>query len=187
VLVSLLVGVGGTTAAIVGVGAIMPLVTLVLLPAILGADGRATVPIVQIGLLRKLPLFRPLPPPELEGVARRMEPFAAAAGDILIREGEPGDLFFAIADGEVTVSTAAGFIRELSHGDGFGEIALLNDSPRTATVRAKTDVSLYTLNGDDFLAAVTGIADVHREARGQVARRLAELDAVLVSGDSPQP
>lgn len=186
-LVSALVGAGGTTAAIIGVGAIMPLVTLVLLPAILGADGRATVPIVQIGLLRKLPLFQPLPPPELEGVARCMEPFAAVAGDVLIREGEPGDLFFAIADGEVTVSTAAGFKTELSHGDGFGEIALLNDSPRTATVRAKTDVSLYTLTGDDFLAAVTGMADAHRAARGLVAKRLAALDSVLVSGDSPQP
>ena len=126
----------------------MPLIMLVLLPAILGADGRATVPIVQIGLLRRMPLFRPLPPPELEGVARRMEPFAAVAGDVLIREGEPGDLFFVIADGEVTVSTAAGFKTELSHGDGFGEIALLNDSPRTATVTAKTDVSLYTLTGE---------------------------------------
>ena len=60
-LVSLLVGLGGNTLAIVGVGAIMPLVTLMLLPVILGADPRATVPIVQIGLLRSMALFRPLP------------------------------------------------------------------------------------------------------------------------------
>ena len=74
VLVSALVGIGGNTLAIVGVGAIMPLIVLALLPAILGADARATVPIVQIGLLRSMALFRPLPPPELESVARAMEP-----------------------------------------------------------------------------------------------------------------
>ena len=70
-LVSLLVALGGTTAAIVGVGAIMPLITLLLLPAILGADARATVPIVQIGLLRSMPLFRPLPRARARGRGAR--------------------------------------------------------------------------------------------------------------------
>jgi MFS family permease len=176
-LVSLLVALGGTTAAIVGVGAIMPLITLLLLPAILGADARATVPIVQIGLLRSMPLFQPLPAPELESVARAMEPLAARAGDVIIREGDPGELYYAIADGEVTVSTATGFTKGLARGDGFGEIALLNDTPRTATVTAGTDVSLYTLTSDDFLTAVTGAPDVHRKARSLVADRLAQIDA----------
>lgn len=184
-LVALLVALGGPTAAIVGVGAFMPLITLVLLPAILGADARATVPIVQIGLLRSMPLFRPLAPPELAGVARAMEPRAASAGEVLIREGEPGDRFYAIADGEVTVSTAAGFTTDLARGDGFGEIALLNDTARTATVTAKSDASLYTLASDDFLTAVTGMADVQRAARRLVADRLAELQAAPTVGDLP--
>jgi MFS family permease len=178
-LVSLLVALGGTSAAVLGVGAIMPLVVLVLLPAILGADARATVPIVQIGLLRKMPLFRPLPPPELEGVARAMEPLAASAGDVLIREGEPGDVFYVLADGEVAVSTAAGFRTTLVHGEGFGEIALLNDTARTATVTAVTDASLYCLSREDFLAAVTGMADVHHAARRLAADRLAQQEAAL--------
>jgi predicted MFS family arabinose efflux permease len=185
VLVSLLVALGGTTAAIVGVGAIMPLITLVLLPAILGADARATVPIIRIGLLRSMPLFQPLPAPELEGVARAMEPLAVGAGDVIIREGDPGDLYYAIADGEVTVSTASGFTRELTRGDGFGEIALLNDTPRTATVTAATDVSLYTLTSDDFLTAVTGAPDLHRRAQSLVADRLAQLD-VAPAADLPR-
>jgi hypothetical protein len=180
--VSLLVSLGGTTAAIVGVGAIMPVIVLLLLRPILGADARATVPVVQIGLLRRMPLFRPLPPPELEGVARVMEPLAAAPGEVLIREGEPGDLFYVVADGEVRVSTAAGFSTTLAHGDGFGEIALLNDGPRTATVTATTETSLYTLTSDDFLGAVTGMSDVHHAARGLVADRLAEQAA---AADSP--
>lgn len=174
ILVSGLVRLGGNEAAILGVAAIMPIVTFLLLPLILGADARATVPVVQIGLLRAMPLFRPLPPPELEDVARAMEPLTADAGDVLIREGDPGDLFYLVADGEVTVSTEAGFTTDLTRGEGFGEIALLNDTPRTATVAAKTDVSLYSLSADDFLAAVTGMPDVHRAARGLAAERLAE-------------
>ncbi|HEY1479726.1 MAG TPA: MFS transporter [Gaiellales bacterium] len=176
-LVPLLVSLGGTTAAIVGVGAIMPIATVALLPIILGADAVATVPVVQIGLLRSMALFRLLGPPELEGVARALEPVSAAAGDVLIREGEPGHIFYAIADGSVRVTTAAGLVRTLARGDGFGEIALLNDTPRTATVSAATDVLLYRLAREPFLAAVTGMAETQHAARALVDGRLAEQAA----------
>ncbi|MDX6562107.1 MAG: Cyclic nucleotide-binding domain [Gaiellales bacterium] len=78
----------------------------------------------------------------------------------------------------------AGFTRGRARGDGFGEIALLDDTPRTATVTASTDVSLYTLTSDDFLAAVTGVAEVHRRARELVAERLGQLEAAP-AGDLP--
>jgi CRP-like cAMP-binding protein len=110
-----------------------------------------------------------------------MEPLAAQAGEVIIREGDAGELYYAIADGEVLVSTAAGFTRGLTRGDGFGEIALLNDTPRTATVSATTDVSLYTLTSDHFLTAVTGAPDVHRKARSLVEDRLAQLDTEPVA------
>jgi MFS family permease len=184
-LVPLLVELGGTKAAVIGVAGIMPLVTLVLLPTILGADARATVPIVQIGLLRRMPLFRPLPPPEMEAVARAMEPLTASAGEVLIREGDPGDLFYAVADGEVTVSTAAGFTTRLGYGEGFGEIALLNDTVRTATVTAETDVALYSLSKDDFLTGVTGVSESHRVARTLAERRLAEQAAAADGAPAP--
>jgi hypothetical protein len=173
-LVPLLVALGGTTAAIVGVAAIMPLVTLAFLPAILRADASATVPIVQIGLLRATDLFRPLPPPELEGVARAMELSQMRAGEVVIREGEPGHDFYLIADGRVSVTTESGFATELGRGEGFGEIALLHDTPRTATVSAATDVSLYSLGREEFLNAVTGMADVNSAARAMAADRLEE-------------
>ena len=108
-LVSLLVALGGTTAAIVGVGAIMPLITLVLLPAILGADARATVPVVQIGLLRSMPLFRPLPPPSWRAWRGRWSRSPPSAGDVIIREGEPGELLLRDRRRRGPVSTAAGF------------------------------------------------------------------------------
>ena len=173
-LVPLLVGLGGTTAAIVGVAAIMPLATLAFLPAILRADASATVPIVQIGLLRATDLFRPLPPPELEGVARAMELSQISAGEVVIREGEPGHHFYLIADGRVSVTTESGFSTELGRGEGFGEIALLHDTPRTATVSAATNVSLYSLGREEFLNAVTGMADVNSAARAMAADRLEE-------------
>jgi MFS family permease len=172
--VPLLVALGGTTAAIIGVAAIMPLVTLGFLPAILRADAAATVPIVQIGLLRATSLFRPLPPPQLEAVARMMAPSHVAAGEVVIREGDPGDLYYLVADGRVAVTTDAGFATELGRGDGFGEIALLNDTPRTATVTAETDATLYSLGREEFLGAVTGTADIHHAAHAMAADRLAE-------------
>jgi MFS family permease len=173
-LVPLLVSLGGATAAVVGVGLIMPLITLVLLPAILGADARATVPIVQIGLLRSTSVFRLLPAPRLEAVARLMQPLAAVAGEVVIREGDPGDLYYLIAKGEVRVSTAHGLTTELGRGEGFGEIALLHDRPRTATVTARVETNLYTLEREDFLEAVTGMPSVHHAVRAQAADRLGE-------------
>ncbi|HEY3766393.1 MAG TPA: MFS transporter [Gaiellales bacterium] len=171
ILVPALIHFGGTKAAIVGVGGIMPLVTLLLLPAILGADARATVPIVQIGLLRASPIFQPLRPPELEAVARQMQPLAVAAGSVVVREGDPGDLYYLIGSGALHV-TAHGLDVDLGRGDGFGEIALLHDVPRTATVTARGDAGLFTLTRDDFLTAVMGHADIDRRVRGLARERL---------------
>jgi hypothetical protein len=173
-LVPVLVHVGGTTGALIGVGALMPLALILLLPIALGADARATVPVVQIALLRAMSLFRPLQPPSLEATARALEQLPAPAGHVLIREGEVGDSFYAIADGTVRVQTASGFTTTLGRGDGFGEIALLRGVPRTATVTAETDALLYRLSRDDFLTAVTGMAEAHEAARALAHDRLAE-------------
>ena len=180
-LVPVLVSLGGTTAALIGVAALMPVSTLILLPGLRGADARATVPIVQIGLLRATPLFHPLPAPELEGVARLMEPVEVAAGTVVIREGEPGDLYYLIADGGVCVTTEAGLSVDLGRGEGFGEIALLHDRPRTATVTAVVDSHLFSLEREHFLGAVTGMPTVHEAAHSQITQRLEE-QAATTSG-----
>jgi CRP-like cAMP-binding protein len=102
----------------------------------------------------------------------------ASAGATLITEGEPGDCFYAIADGRVTVTKRGQDVATLGRGQGFGEIALIQDVPRTATVVALTDVSLYMLEKEPFVLALTGHAPTARAADDLVAQRLEELGEI---------
>lgn len=119
-------------------------------------DLRADAPVVAIRLLRMLTIFGSLPGPELEGVARAAAPIELPAGTAVITEGESGREYYAIASGEVDVSMDGAYVRTMRRGQGFGEIALLANVPRTATVVAKTDVALLAIDRVAFLTAVTG-------------------------------
>jgi MFS family permease len=168
-----LIALGGAELALLGVGALLPLAALLGGRRLLEIDREADVPVVEVGLLRSLPLFAPLGPATLERLARSLEPVAAPSGAVVIREGAAGDRFYVIADGEIDVSRSDGLTAVLRRGDGFGEIALLRDVPRTATCTAATDASLYALGKDDFLAAVTGHPRAVEEAAQLVEARLA--------------
>ncbi len=172
-----LVALGGASAALLGVGAILPLIALFTGRRLLDIDRHATVPIVEIALLRTMPLFAALPPPTLESLARALEPLALPAGTEIIRQGDEGDRFYVIAAGEVVVVASGRHVATLKRSDGFGEIALLHDVPRTATVVARTDVQLYALERDLFLITLTGHAGARRSADDLAAQRLAELRA----------
>ena len=78
-------------------------------------------PVVELSLLRSLPLFAPLGPPQLESLARELESVEVPAGEDVVREGEPGDRFYAIADGELEVTHDGRHLATLRRGDGFGE------------------------------------------------------------------
>lgn len=171
-LVPLLVAVGGAEAALIGVGALLPLAAALVGTSIRHLDDRADVPVVQIGLLRSLPMFAPLPAPELEGVARSLVPVEVAEGAVVVAQGDAGDRFYVVADGEIEVTEDGRAVRSLQRGDAFGEIALLHDVPRTATCTATATTHLYALERDDFLAVVTGHARAADEAHQLAAERL---------------
>jgi Cyclic nucleotide-binding domain/Major Facilitator Superfamily len=187
-LVPLLVAVGGTAAAVLGTAAILPLVALVGGRGLLALDAAAQVPIVEIALLRSLRIFRALPAPALEGLARSLEPVGLAPGDVLIREGEPGDRFYAVADGRLQVTIGGAPVASNVRGDGIGEIALLYGVPRTATVTAASPATVFALAREDFLAAVTGHTPTAQAAAAVADERLGQDRHRQPSKpDDPQP
>jgi MFS family permease len=154
-----LVEVVGPQPAFVAVGAILPLLTLAAYRKLVAIDGEA-VPVPQLGFVQQVPMFQPLSVAAKERVAANLASQSVAAGQVVIRAGEYGDCFYIVGDGELEI-TGEGLQTTADQGDYFGEIALLRDVPRTATVTALVDSQLYVLQRDDFLAAVTG----HEAAR----------------------
>jgi CRP-like cAMP-binding protein len=128
-----------------------------------------------------LPLFAGVGPSALEAVAVRLEPVPVAAGEVVIRQGDPADRFYLIDDGafEVTragpaaTGAAVEHLRTMGPGEVFGEIGLLRGIPRTATVTAASAGALLALDGADFLELVNGgsllgprLLDLRRGAPG---------------------
>jgi len=185
-LVPLLVYLGGSRAALLGVAAVLPLAAVIGGRALFGLDAEAPVPVVEIALLRSLPLFAELPAPAIEGLAAALVPIHLPAGAVLIREGDPGDAYYAIAAGELDVLQDGRFLRRCGRGEGVGEIALLRAIPRTATVTAHTPATVYELNREPFLTAVLGHAPTQRQADRIADVRLA-ADAEPGSRDIPEP
>ncbi len=111
---------------------------------------------VEIRLLRSNPIFAALPAPALEGIARELEPVSVATGTTMFHEGDHGDRYDAVAAGSLAIARSGVVVKTVSRGEGFGEIALIHDVPRRATVTAITDASLYSLRKDLFLQTVTG-------------------------------
>lgn len=172
VAVSALVGVVGLVATVVIVGAFLPVVVLVAWSQLSVLDRRATPPIQALDLLRGTALFRPLPPPQLEAVARRGTWLTVDPGTVLIREGDSGDRYYVMAAGSVSVEQGGVRLRDIDEpGSGFGEIALLLDVPRTATVTTTAETVLFAIDRAPFLTAVTGHPDAMMAARAEVASR----------------
>jgi hypothetical protein len=174
----LLVSIGGVSLAFVCVGAILPLVALAAGRRLLDIDRHATVPVVEVALLRSMPLFAPLPPPTLESLARALEPISVPAGVEVIHEGDVGDHFYVIADGEVEIFRDGQVVASRRRGEGFGEIALIYGVPRTATVTTRRDTQLYSLGREAFLLGVTGHAAAQSAAHDLAEARLEELRAM---------
>jgi hypothetical protein len=178
-----LVYLGGSRLALLGVAAVLPLAAAAGGRGLLHLDAEAPVPVVEIALLRSLPLFAELPGPAIEALPASLAPVELPAGAVLIRQGDPGDAYYAIAAGELEVRQDGRFLRRCGRGEGVGEIALLHSIPRTATVVAHSAATVYQLNREPFLTTVLGHVHVHREAHRIASARL----AADVAPDRPEP
>ena len=125
-------------------------------------------------LLHGVPFLAALPPPTLELLAARAKPVRVPAGEDVVRQGEAGDDFFVLADGEIEIGVDGRVARRERAGAFFGEIALLRDVPRTATVTARTESLVYAIERDDFLDVVTADASAVEAADAIVGARLVE-------------
>ena len=148
----------GSDAAPAAVGGLLALVVAALGGKIVSIDRNARVPITEMAVLRSTRLFGALPAPALETVAREARRIVVPPGGVVVQQGDPGFVYYAIVSGELVVSRSGVERRTLGRGEGFGEIALIGDVPRTATVRAATDAVLLAVDREPFLTAVTGHA-----------------------------
>lgn len=172
-LVPVLIAWLGIQGAFIAVGAFLPLLVLLLGAKVARIDAEADAPDAdELRVLASVPIFAPLPGGSLEHLAARLIPLRVDAGTVIVREGDAGDRFYIVAEGEIEVSQYDRAVSELAPGGYFGEIALLRDVPRTTTVTARTDAVLYALDRDDFLAAVTGHPQSAEAAETVMSARL---------------
>lgn len=127
-------------------------------------------------LLADVPLFRGSSRKELSQIEAIASRVAAEPGEILVEEGEAGDLFFVIERGEAEVSIGGKRVAELSAGGFFGEVALLDDLPRTATVTARTPMTLYTVKAADFSRFLDNSPSITRQLLTTVSERLRSVE-----------
>jgi CRP-like cAMP-binding protein len=173
----LISGVGIRTALIV-TGAFLPILAALTWRRLLTVDRSAAIPTDQLAALQSVPMLAHLSLVTKEEIASRLAPITVEPDEEVIREGDPGDRFYILVTGEVDVSSSGQSIVTRSAPDYFGEIALLRDVPRTATVRARTPLTLFALEREDFLAAVT------EHAAGRAASH-AVIDERLATASSP--
>lgn len=161
--------------ALVLSGALLPVLAIASAGVVRRADDAAVVPHDRLDLLRGVPMFEPLPMTMLELIAGGLVEERHDPGAEVIRQGDAGDCWYLVVEGQVAVVRDERPVAELRRGDGFGEIALLSQRPRTATVRATQPLHLYRLPRSVFLEAVTGNPNAVIAGEELAASRLAEL------------
>ena len=157
----------GPQASFALVGAILPVLTLVCWQRLQAIDREVLAPAAELDVVSGVPLFEPLSLVAKEHLAGRLTRLHVEPGDVVVRAGDTGDRFYVVGSGELEITNGAR--GSAQSGDFFGEIALLRDVPRTATVRAVSPSDLFALDRDDFLAALTHSAV--REAGEAVAEQ----------------
>jgi MFS family permease len=172
ILAPLLIAELGIRGTLVATGLLLPLLAIGFWPRLRAIDRSAVVPERELELLAALPLFSPLPVTTLEKLASRLESQRVSPGADVVTQGNSGERFYVIAEGDVDVTHDGRHVQTLGPGGYFGEIALLHDVPRTATVTARTELLLYSLEREAFLAAVTGHPEAAAAADAAARARL---------------
>ncbi len=173
-MVPLLIGLGGAKAAFVGMACLAPLAILAAGRRVRRIDEEASIPVVEMGVLRNIDIFSTLPPASLETLARESHFENIHPGTAIITEGDVGDSYYAITHGSVLVTKGTREIRRLDRGEGFGEIALLYPVRRTATVEAASETALLSIGREAFLTAMRAHPSVSAAAATIARDRLAE-------------
>ena len=172
----ILVALFGSRGAFVAAGVLLLICGLLAWPSLRTLDRRAVLPDPErFVLFRELDIFRPVPQPALEQLVAAARPVRVGAGEVLIREGDVGDRFYVVTSGHLTVEHGGRIVATLGPGAYVGEIALLRDVPRTASVAAPVETELLAVDREAFLLAVTGSRRGSRALDAEVDRRLAEL------------
>jgi hypothetical protein len=174
-LVPLLIGLGGPKAAFAGVAFCVLIALPLAARRIRRIDDEASIPVVEMGVLRNLAIFASLPAMSLETLAREASYASVEPGTEIIREGADGDDYYAITHGSVSVTRGDRELRRLEPGEGFGEIALLRAVRRTATVTATSRTTLLRIGRDAFLGALRASPTVAASAEQVATARLTDL------------
>lgn len=174
----------GTRGALIASGLLLPVLAALFIVRVRAVDGAAPPPFARIALVRGVPMFASLSVAATEQVASRLLRVDAPAGTNLMLRGDAGDRFYILTEGALELVRDGRLIAVDRPGDYLGEIALVRDVPRTATVTARVDSQLYALERADFLDAVSGhsagLAAAHAVAAERLPRAIAD-EAVRVT------
>ena len=172
ILASVMIAWLGVDGALIAIGMLCPVLALASWWRLRGLDRSVGALDAEVGLLQRVPMFQPLPLPAIEQLARGLEPVEVAAGSAVFTQGDLGDHYYVIESGRADVLGDGRVIATLGEGEGFGEIALLRRTSRTATVVARTPLELKALTADRFTAVVLGYAPSAQAAATTVADEL---------------
>ena len=167
-----LIDVWGARGTLIATGLLLVAVAAAFLPRLTAIDGKISAPGPDLTLLRQVSFFHPLPFAIVEHLTSELQSATYEPGDVIIRDGEPGERFYIIAEGRARAAKDGMQLREMGSGESFGEIALLRRIPRTATVTALSHLEARTLAREEFLAAVTGNPESVERAEEVVSTRL---------------
>jgi MFS family permease len=197
-LVAVFIGIGGVVAsalvewfgvqaALIAIGLVCPVLAVLSWRRLRTLDRSVDDLDADVALLRNVPMLQTLPLPSIEQLARGLDPVAVPAGTSVFTQGEVGDRYYVIESGEAEVVGDGRLVATLGPGEGFGEIALLRRTRRTASVVAASDLRLQALASDRFLPVVLGYTPSARQAAADVEGLLDRYEPKEPFEEPPAP